>query len=348
MTTVLVIDNDPVVGLSIRLAVPDWTVLVAANGLDGLELVRRHLSELDLIVLDMQMPGLNGYWTCIQIRSLSRTLPILPFTGSMEAAPFLNELGCAPTLLKPVCPDTLASELRRAMATPPSFVPSAILEFAQKQAALIERNARQNHAAMRVALLASSRVTSIGLHGLLTAAGAHVLCEATSAETIRRALRGVRITSLVAAAGDQAEATAAAHEHDVPLVLIASTLAEGLAVIDLADEHVPIGIVAATDDAAPQSLAKALQAVATGKRFVLPELTSPFVGSPLSPQEQALVMLDVQARPTRESAERLGVEPDTIHHYRTRICRKLGVQGVPEIRRWAEQWWRERVQVGAV
>lgn len=342
MNTVLVIDDDPAVGLSIRLAVPDWTVLGAANGLDGLELTRRHLTELDLIVLDIHMSGLDGYWTSLQIRSLSRTISILPFTGAMEAVPFLNELGCAPALFKPVRPDVLATELQRAIDLQPSFAPSAVLEFMQKQAAAAERIARQHYATMRVALMASSRVTSIGLHGLLTAAGAHVLLEAANAETLYQSLRGMCITTLVAAASDYAEAITAAREHTIPLVLIASTLAEGLVVADLPEETIPIGVVVATDDAAPQTLARVLQTVTTGKRFIVPELTAPFVGSPLSPQEQALVALDVQARPTRESAQRLGVEPDTIHHYRTRICRKLGLQGTSEVRQWAEQWWRDR------
>ncbi|MFP4438844.1 MAG: response regulator [Chloroflexaceae bacterium] len=340
MPTVLVIDDDPTVVLSIRLAVPDWTVLAAEHGLDGLDLLRRRLDEIDMIVLDITMPGLDGYWTCLQMRALSRTLPILPFTGVAEAVPFLQELGCAPVLLKPVQPDRLAEELHATLGMTPAPAVSAVLNFAQKQAAVVEQTARQNHAALRVGLLASARVISVGLRGLLTAAGAQVLLDANSALNLRRTLMHMRINLLVVAAGDYAEAAPIAAEYSLPMVVIASTLAEGLAISARIDETSPVGVLVITDELAPQALAKVLRTVVAGERYVPARLAAPFAGSPLSPQEQALLVLDLQESSTREIAQRLGVTPETVHHYRTRMCRKLDVAAPAELRHWAEQWWR--------
>lgn len=45
----------------------DWEMLEAADGLSGLDLVRQWLPALDLVILDMMLPDVDGEYVCAQI-----------------------------------------------------------------------------------------------------------------------------------------------------------------------------------------------------------------------------------------------------------------------------------------
>jgi DNA-binding response OmpR family regulator len=79
-----------------------WTIFAASDGVAGLEFARRHVAQLDFVLLDMDLAGIDGYDTCLLLRSLSATLPILPFTVDATPIPLLTELGCLPALVKPL------------------------------------------------------------------------------------------------------------------------------------------------------------------------------------------------------------------------------------------------------
>jgi len=61
---ILVIDDDPVTvhWLRARLKAGGYDVLVACDGVSGLDMARKEIP--DLITLDIMMPGLNGYSVC--------------------------------------------------------------------------------------------------------------------------------------------------------------------------------------------------------------------------------------------------------------------------------------------
>src|SRR5262245_42866967 len=139
MPTLLVIDDDRACRASVRGAAEalGWLVLEAADGLSGLDLARQYVNELDLVVLDIHMPQLDGYWTCLRLRELrpAQPFPILPFTGVVDAVPFLAELGCAPPLLKPASRERIQEALRAALGVAPGAPqPSALLRFTQQYA----------------------------------------------------------------------------------------------------------------------------------------------------------------------------------------------------------------------
>ena len=61
--TVLVVEDDPTLlsTLAYNLSREGYRVLTAADGETGLALARREVSRLDLVVLDVMLPGISGF-----------------------------------------------------------------------------------------------------------------------------------------------------------------------------------------------------------------------------------------------------------------------------------------------
>jgi len=72
---VLVVDDDPLIRTSLDLILSrSYRVQVAANGPDGVALVR---DELSAVILDVKMSGIDGFTTYEQMRKLDAELPII-------------------------------------------------------------------------------------------------------------------------------------------------------------------------------------------------------------------------------------------------------------------------------
>lgn len=81
MSSVLVIDDDPDVGLGLKLLLEraGYSVSVARNGKDGLRAFFRE--RADLVVLDVAMPVMDGWTTLERLRDVSDA-PVLMLTAS--------------------------------------------------------------------------------------------------------------------------------------------------------------------------------------------------------------------------------------------------------------------------
>jgi DNA-binding response OmpR family regulator len=111
MYKVLLVDDDPdmLELLSTHFAEAGFTVLTAANGIQGLHGARRHLP--DLIVLDVFLPDLDGLSVCEILRRQPSTarIPILMLTalgGQLSRLAGL-ESGADDYVIKPVRPRDL-------------------------------------------------------------------------------------------------------------------------------------------------------------------------------------------------------------------------------------------------
>ncbi|MCI0394260.1 MAG: response regulator transcription factor [Chloroflexi bacterium] len=86
MQNILVIDDDELVSRTLQRALKmyGYQVMVANSGTEGLQLGRRHLP--DLLVLDVVMPGMDGYQVCRQARGdpLLKDVPILFLTAKSK------------------------------------------------------------------------------------------------------------------------------------------------------------------------------------------------------------------------------------------------------------------------
>jgi two-component system, OmpR family, response regulator MprA len=80
-TRLLVVDDDPDVRDSLRRALgyAGYAVATAANGADALSSVSR--SPVDLIILDVLMPMLDGFDTCRALRERGNATPVLVLTA---------------------------------------------------------------------------------------------------------------------------------------------------------------------------------------------------------------------------------------------------------------------------
>ena len=75
--TLLVIDDDANIRDLLKLEFGDlgYAVLVAENGFDGIQLLKDH--EVDLVILDIKMPGMDGIEALEKIMTIKRELPVV-------------------------------------------------------------------------------------------------------------------------------------------------------------------------------------------------------------------------------------------------------------------------------
>jgi len=92
-TKILAIDDEPDVTRSIRLTIavqePEWTVVEASSGEEGLLLLSRE--KPDLVLLDLRMPGMTGMETLRRIRAFSN-VPVIVLTVTNNELDEVNSL----------------------------------------------------------------------------------------------------------------------------------------------------------------------------------------------------------------------------------------------------------------
>ena len=88
------------------------TVFLAGNGRDGLAMAQSH--PFDVIVLDVMLPGINGFTVAKKLRSVRNRTPILMLTArdaNQDVIEGLND-GADDYLVKPFSFDVLLARLR--------------------------------------------------------------------------------------------------------------------------------------------------------------------------------------------------------------------------------------------
>jgi DNA-binding response OmpR family regulator len=81
MKTILIIEDDISIlrGLKDNLEYEGYTVLTETNGTKGLQLAQT--KKTDLILLDIMLPGMNGYEICRKIKKEKPELPVIMITA---------------------------------------------------------------------------------------------------------------------------------------------------------------------------------------------------------------------------------------------------------------------------
>lgn len=116
MIKILVADDEPdvveVISLGLSIHSPDWEVLSAEDGPTALESFRQ--TSPDLIILDMNMPGMNGLEVCREVRRESADVPIIFLTVRDEEIEKVRglEAGADDYITKPFSPLELTARIR--------------------------------------------------------------------------------------------------------------------------------------------------------------------------------------------------------------------------------------------
>jgi two-component system cell cycle sensor histidine kinase/response regulator CckA len=90
-----------------------YTVLQAAHGLRAVELFREHHQRIDLVILDVVMPELDGWQAYLRIREMQPRVRVL-FTTGYAASVLPEDFGArgARLLSKPYKPQVLLAQIR--------------------------------------------------------------------------------------------------------------------------------------------------------------------------------------------------------------------------------------------
>lgn len=125
---VLVVEDDQKIATAVRrgLAAEGYTVDVAFNGTDGLWLATE--SSYELIVLDIMLPGRNGYQVCAELRRAGDWTPILMLTakdGELDEAEALDT-GADDYLSKPFSFAVLVARIRALRRRATGRTPAAV------------------------------------------------------------------------------------------------------------------------------------------------------------------------------------------------------------------------------
>jgi CheY-like chemotaxis protein len=123
---ILVVDDDPVMQVTVRrvLEQAGHVVVVAEDGAKGL--ARFQAEDFDLLLLDIFMPGMDGFETMRRILERQPDLPIIMTSGrphtpeSIQEPDYLTmalKLGAVSTLPKPFRPSALLTMVADCLAS---------------------------------------------------------------------------------------------------------------------------------------------------------------------------------------------------------------------------------------
>lgn len=111
---ILIIEDDPVISefLQTGLRYEGYQVLFSHSGHEGLILAKNQ--SVDLIILDIMLPDVDGFEICRKIREVGLSMPILMLTVKKEVADRVKGLdsGADDYLTKPFSFDELLARIR--------------------------------------------------------------------------------------------------------------------------------------------------------------------------------------------------------------------------------------------
>jgi PAS domain S-box-containing protein len=115
----LVDDNKDVLIYLIRILLDTGvSTITARSGIDAIEIIR-NTPDIDVVLLDMQMPELNGIETAREIRKIRKNLPIIAQTAFIfeNDKDIILEAGCDACLIKPIRKDHLITVMASFITT---------------------------------------------------------------------------------------------------------------------------------------------------------------------------------------------------------------------------------------
>ncbi|HRH94104.1 MAG TPA: response regulator transcription factor [Candidatus Peribacteria bacterium] len=111
---ILLVEDHETVAKNIKtfLELQQYIVTVAHDGNDGLE--KAMTQEVDLLILDINLPGMDGYMLCSMLRESGKKMPILMLTARSKQTEMVKglNLGADDYLAKPFDLDVLLARVK--------------------------------------------------------------------------------------------------------------------------------------------------------------------------------------------------------------------------------------------
>ena len=129
MKTVLLCEDEAAIRemVAINLQRNGYRVLEAASGEEAIQLFERYSSEIAIALLDVMLPGVDGFTVCEQLRKSSDTVGIIMLTARSQEAEKIGALktGADDYVTKPFSPSELMARVealfRRVTHTKPEI-----------------------------------------------------------------------------------------------------------------------------------------------------------------------------------------------------------------------------------
>jgi adenylate cyclase len=138
MIKILVVDDEEGVRISLRkvLQRDGYEIMVAENGMEAVDMVRNHINEIETVICDFKMPGLDGLETLTEINKLNPEIIKIILTGyaTLDRAIESVNSGIDGFLTKPFDNKELRLKIREFHVKKrlKQFVPSQVLNELQK------------------------------------------------------------------------------------------------------------------------------------------------------------------------------------------------------------------------
>lgn len=111
---ILIVEDHQTVAANMKkfLEMQQYTVSLAHDGTTGLELAMTR--EIDLLILDINLPGMDGFMLCKMLREQGKKMPILMLTARSKQQEMIQglNLGADDYLTKPFDLDVLLARVR--------------------------------------------------------------------------------------------------------------------------------------------------------------------------------------------------------------------------------------------
>jgi DNA-binding response OmpR family regulator len=126
---ILVIEDDPAISrlVDYSLRHEGYEVITAANGLEGIN--KAHKEAPDLVILDVMLPGMDGFEICHRLKSEPDTASLLILMFSAKAQEIDKntglKVGADDYLPKPATPAEIVNRVAKLLARKGSASPAA-------------------------------------------------------------------------------------------------------------------------------------------------------------------------------------------------------------------------------